>query len=57
MLVMTRGRPRKDAMDTTDRLKEAASEWFAAFLIVRAMQPNADVWVQIAATDYALRTK
>lgn len=40
-----------------DAVKEAASEWFAAFFIVRAMQPQADVWAQIAATDYALRTK
>lgn len=50
-----RGRPRKVATDTTETIKEAADKWFAAFLLIRAVYPNADVWAQIAATDWALR--
>jgi len=40
-----------------ETIKEAADRWFAAFLLIRAAYPTADVWAQIAATDYVLRTK
>lgn len=40
-----------------DAIKEAADQWFAAFFVVRTLYPTADVWAQIAATDFALRTK
>ena len=51
-----RGRPRK-SVESVTTAKEAADEWFAAFLLVRAAYPMADVEAQIAATDYVLRTR
>ena len=50
------GGVRRKAKDV-EAMKEAADRWFAAFLLVRAAYPTADVWAQIAATDYVLRTK
>ncbi len=46
-------RPRKE-MDQ-EKIKEAADQWFSAFLLVRAAHPRADVETQVAATDWALK--
>lgn len=35
-------------------VKEAADQWFAAFSVVRALYPNADVAAVVAATDWAM---
>lgn len=37
------------------KIKEAADRWFAAFLLVRAAHPRADVEAHVAATDWALK--
>lgn len=51
-----RGRPRKVAEpEAVDERMAKAGEWLAFFYAVRTAHPNADVWAQIAATDWALR--
>ena len=50
-----RRKPTTEPLDA-DKIKEAADQWFAAFSLVRAAHPRADVEAQIAMTEWALKT-